>query len=185
MNFGICPNCVNTLTEDSALVTAKSKIFKGNSHYLMCKNCQQVVLYSPDRDMIFDLADMKDDEEILEEINALLSEVDRHYEVPTCEHDCSACAGCDTQYRRTSNKERRTVQEPKVEPQPIQEEESDQEVVDAVLSNCFLAIHKEDIAQKRIITEDDFASMNIDEWMFFELTPVIINAVTTYEVIRH
>lgn len=187
MSFGICPNCINQLTESSALMTKPSSIFKGNNVYLMCKNCQQVLLYNRDRDLIFDLDEYKDDDEILNEINTLLSEIDKHYEVSppceACQHDCSKCEGCDTQYKRSSNKERKSVhQEP--EPEKNIDNIPDIELIVDALSNNFLIVNKADPSQKKILTQDDFKFINIDEWLFFELQHVIVNPIISYEIVR-
>ncbi len=183
MNFGICPNCVNNLTEDSALATKPSSIFKGNNIYVMCKNCQQVLLYNRDRDMIFDLDEYKDEQEVLDEINKLLSEIDNHYEVaPPCQQDCSQCAGgCDTQFKRAS-KERK--QQPKEEP-VVEEEVVADDLIKDTLENHFLAVSKADPSQKKLLTEQDFSLINVNDWIFFELKSVDVEPVVTYKVVRH
>ncbi len=189
MSFGICPNCINDLNEDSSLMTKPSNIFKGNNVYLLCKKCQQVLLYNKDRDLIFDLDEYQNDEEVIAEINKLLAEIDNHYmvdmsnEPAPCNGNCKECLGCDTQYQRTSNKERRQQQEQKVEPEPLQEE--NKELVDTIMANCFLAINKFDSSKKKILAENELNTIKVDEWIFFELVPVTINAITTYEIVRH
>lgn len=188
MSLGICPNCINQLTDESTLATKPSSIFKGNNIYLMCKNCQQVLLYNVDRNLIFDLDEYKEDENVIEEINRLLSEIDNHYEVaPSCEpcsHNCSTCSGCDTQYQRVSNKERKA---PKQEEfvSPVEEEKQNSDVVKDILSISFLAVNKKDPAQKKILTEQDFNLINVDEWLFFELKHVTVNPIVTYEIVRN
>lgn len=190
MDFGICPNCINKLTEDSALITSPSTIFKGNNVYMLCKNCQQVLLYNKDRDMIFDLDEFKDDENVIEEINALLEKIDSNYEVPACSGDCKQCAGChdEQEYARPS---RRKVAPSKAAPAPIIEdvakEESEEmsEMINTTLDYGFLAVNKIDPSKKLIILEEDLNSIKVDEWVFFELTPVTIKAITTYEIERH
>lgn len=185
MAFGMCPNCMNQLTEDSALVTKPSSIFKGNNVYLMCKNCQQVLLYNKDRDMIFDLNEYKDDDDVLDEINKLLSEVDNHYEVASsanCTGNCSQCGGCDTQFKRAS-KERRAVSKPE---EPVKEEvEVTNDMVKQALEQHFLAVNKIDPSQKKLLTEQEFSLIDVNDWVFFELTPVEIEPVITYKVVRH
>lgn len=190
MDFGICPNCINKLTEDSALITSPSTIFKGNNVYMLCKNCQQVLLYNKDRDMIFDLDEFKDDENVIEEINALLEKIDSNYEVPACSGDCKQCAGChdEQEYARPS---RRKAAPSKAAPAPIIEdvakEESEEmsEMINTTLDYGFLAVNKIDPSKKLIILEEDLNSIKVDEWVFFELTPVTIKAITTYEIERH
>ena len=184
MNFGFCPDCANKLTEDSSLATRPSSIFKGNNIYVMCKNCQQVLLYNLDRDLVFDLKEYQDDGDVIEEINRLLSEVDNHYEVaPACNHDCSTCSGCDTQYQRVSNKERKQTAV-KQEPVETVEEKPDNNVIKDILSVSFLVVNKEDPSQKKILTEQDFNLINPDEWLFFEFQEVIIEPVVSYKIHR-
>jgi hypothetical protein len=192
MNLGICPNCVNQLTDDSALVTEPSSIFKGSNVYLMCKNCQQILLYNRDRNMVFDLDEYKDDEDVLEEINKLLSEVDNHYEVlapcqsNACEHNCSTCEGCDTQYKRSSNKERRTANPHPVAPvEELKEEIFNDDLIKDALECNFLAVNKADPSQKKILSEEDFKLINVQEWLFFELKYVTVNPIISYEIVRY
>ena len=182
MNFGICPNCVNKLTEDSALMTKMSSIFKGNNHYLMCKNCQQVLLYNRDRDMIFDLDEYKEEQDILDEINALLSEIDNHYEVSApCQHDCSKCAGeCETKFKRASKE--RKAKPVESQEKPVQDVEVS--VVD-ILEGYFLAVNKQDPNQKKLLTENEFGLIDINEWIFFELKHVDVEPVVSFKIIRY
>jgi hypothetical protein len=185
MNLGICPNCINQLTEDSALITRPSSIFKGNNVYLMCKSCQQVLLYNKDREMIFDLDEYKDEQDVLDEINILLSEVDNHYEVTSpCQHDCSQCSGeCDTQFKRAS---RSKPSEP-VEPitKDTKEEIITDDIIIDTLETHFLAVSKADPSQKKLLTEQDFELINVNDWVFFELKHVSVEPVITYKVVRH
>ena len=186
MVFGLCPNCFNKLTEDSSLVTEPSSIFKGNNVYMLCKNCQQVLLYNRDRDMIFDLDDFKDDEAVLEEINKLLEKIDSNYEVaPPCSGNCSSCTSCQSEpeYQRRASRVRQAAPVEEVEPEP--QEEPVEEIINDVLDYGFLAVNKLDPSKKMIVLEDDLNSIKVDEWIFFELTPVTIKAVTTYEIVRH
>ncbi len=198
MNYGFCPDCTNKLAEDSTIATRPSSIFKGNNIYVMCKNCQQVLLYNVDRDMIFDLDEYKEDEDVLKEINQLLSEIDNNYEVPiesSCSGDCSqcheSCSQCqgdcsESQYQGYfSNKERRHHQQQQVpEPAPQSSIEEDAAVISATLANGFLAVNKKDPTQKKLLIEEDLGTVQVDEWIFFELVPVIIEAVTTYKIER-
>ena len=192
MDFGICPNCINKLTEDSALITSPSTIFKGNNVYMLCKNCQQVLLYNKDRDMIFDLDEFKDDENVIEEINMLLEKIDSHYEVPACSGDCKQCTSChdEQEYARSSRRKPASLKD-KVAPAPtiedvIEEEPKEiSEMINATLDYGFLAVNKIDPSKKLIILEEDLNSIKVDEWVFFELTPVTIKAITTYEIERH
>lgn len=189
MNFGFCPDCTNKLTDDSALVTKSSSIFKGNNRYIMCKNCNQVLLYNGDRDMLFDLSEYQNDENVLKEINDLLSEIDNNYEVPiesSCSGDCSKCSSCQSEKEFQgyfSNKEKRHHQQQQQTPVESQVEE-DAAVISATLANGFLAVNKKDPTQKKLLIEEDLGTVQVDEWIFFELVPVIIEAVTTYKIER-
>lgn len=191
MNFGFCPDCTNKLTDDSALVTKSSSIFKGNNRYIMCKNCNQVLLYNGDRDMLFDLSDYQNDEDVLKEINDLLSEIDNNYEVPiesSCSGDCSECNSCESEKEYQgyfSNKEKRYHQQHQQQQTPVEPQvEEDAAVISATLANGFLAVNKKDPTQKKLLIEEDLGTVQVDEWIFFELVPVIIEAVTTYKIER-
>ena len=191
MVFGFCPDCVNKLTDDSALVTKTSSIFKGNNRYIMCKNCQQVLLYNDDRDMIFDLAEYQNDENVLKEINQLLSEIDNNYEVPvesSCTGDCSKCSSCSSEteyqgYFSNKDKRHRKQQQATVE-EKDHTDEQDKFMINVALANGFLAVNKKDPSQKKLLVEEDLGLVKVDEWIFFELVPVIIEAVTTYKIER-
>jgi hypothetical protein len=191
MNFGFCPDCTNKLTDDSALVTKSSSIFKGNNRYIMCKNCNQVLLYNGDRDMIFDLSEYQTDENVLKEINDLLSEIDNNYEVPiesSCSGDCSKCESCQSEKEYQgyfSNKEKRSHHQQQQQQTPVEPQvEEDAAVISATLANGFLAVNKKDPTQKKLLIEEDLGTVQVDEWIFFELVPVIIEAVTTYKIER-
>ena len=179
MSLGICPNCINQLTEDSALITKPSSIFKGNNVYLMCKNCQQVLLYNKDRNLIFDLDEYKDEQNVLDEINQLLSEIDNHYEVAPCQQDCSQCEGCDTQFKRVSKEKKQ------VSSQSKEEEVNVDDMIKETLEQHFLAVNKVDPSQKKLLTEQEFSLMNVNDWVFFELQHVVIEPIITYKVVRH
>lgn len=181
MEFGLCPNCMNKLTEETSIVTKPSGIFKGNNVYVLCMHCQQVLLYNKDRNMIFDLEEYKEDESVIEEINLLLEELDSNFEVVSpCDGNCSQCKGHEEQEYQGyfSNKEKRQHQNEE------RQESIPAEAISAALDHSFLAVNKEDPAKKKIILEQDLNSIKIDEWMFFELVPVVIRAVTTYEIER-
>jgi hypothetical protein len=53
------------------------------------------------------------------------------------------------------------------------------------LENHFLAISKIDPTQTKILTEQDFSLINVNDWVFFELVPVEVEPVITYKVVRH
>ena len=182
MNFGYCPSCHNQLTEESVMVTKPSEVFKGNNVYMMCKKCQRVVLYNKDRDMIFDLDEYLDDEKVLEEINKLLEDLDPNLEVvkeeTNCTGNCAACAGCEEQYQRSFN--RRQEKSAPLEPsEPVQISDED---IHIALSNALLAVNKEDVSIKKIFLIDDLNDIDINGWIFFELQPVKLKPVVSYEI---
>ena len=158
MNFGYCPSCYNQLTEESAMVTKPSEVFKGNNVYIICKHCQRVVLYNNDRNMMFDLDDYQDDKKVLEEISKLLEDLDPNLEVAkeevNCTGNCAACAGCEDQYHRYfSRKQERSVPDSEPELEPI--EASDENIltdedIQMALSNTLLAVNKQDVSIKKI-----------------------------------
>ena len=196
VEFGFCPNCMNKLTEGSALVTKPSNIFKGDNVYILCKNCQQVLLYNKARDIIFDLDDYKEDKEIIAEINTLLSEIDNHYEVSEqkCSGNCSTCCGCalesepEPSYKRSS----RTKPAPKCEEvyeeieEPVLEEQSNvKEVIASTLNSGLLAVNVKDPTVKLILVNtSDLDDLNLDEWVFFEMNPVEVKVKKVYDIVR-
>ena len=82
-----------------------------------------------------------------------------------------------------SNKEKRQHQQQQQAPVESQVEE-DAAVISATLANGFLAVNKKDPTQKKLLIEEDLGTVQVDEWIFFELVPVIIEAVTTYKIER-
>ena len=196
MNYGMCPNCFNKLTEESAIQTGLSEIFKGNNSYLLCKNCQQVLLYNMNRDMIFDLDEYKEDKDVIAEINKLLSEIDNHYEVQSnanCTGDCNSCPGCavteQAYQRRTSRKSEPTrVSQPDSPTEPVKqiEEVAPTDIISSTLSNSLIAVNKKDPSVKIIIADSsDLDDIDIDEWVFFSMSPVTIEVKKSYNIIRH
>lgn len=182
MNYGYCPSCMNKLTDESVIITRPSEIFKGNSVYMICKNCQRVVLYNKDRDMMFDLDEYQDDEAVLEEISRLLESL--NYEVSTqeqstCQSNCAACAGCSNDYKRPSRKpERQTPVEPEAEPELNMTDKD----IHMALSDALLAVNKDDVSIKKIFLIDDLNDIDINDWLFFSLEPVKIKPIISYEI---
>lgn len=189
MNYGMCPNCLNKLTEGSAIQTGLSEIFKGNNVYLLCKNCQQVLLYNMNRDMIFDLDEYKKDEEVIAEINKLLSEIDSHYEVTdqTCSGNCSSCQGCSAPSAEPDFQRKNRKQAP-VAPAEEKPAENIEHIIKSALSNGILAVKKSDPTVKLILADKcDLDDINIDEWLFFEMNPIEIEVEIKkfYNIIRN
>ena len=187
MNYGMCPNCFNKLTEGTAIQTGLSEIFKGNNSYLLCKNCQQVLLYNSHRDMIFDLDDYKEDEYVIAEINKLLSEIDSHYEVAEqqCSGDCAACQGCAVEPE--PDFQRKNRRQAPIAPVEEQSNEVPEEIIKSALSNGILAVNRKDPTTKLILADKcDLDDINIDEWVFFEMNPIEIQVEIKkfYNIIR-
>ena len=190
IEFGLCPNCFNKLTESSAIKTGLSEIFKGNNSYLLCKNCQQVLLYNMNRDMIFDLDDYKEDKEVIAEINKLLSEIDNHYEVAKqeCSGDCDTCCSCISEPEPSYKRSSRAKPVPKCEEieELIQEEQPDvKEVITSTLNSGLLAVNVKDPTVKLILVNtSDLDDLNLNEWVFFEMTPVEVKVKKIYDIVR-
>lgn len=190
IEFGLCPNCFNKLTESSAIKTGLSEIFKGNNSYLLCKNCQQVLLYNMNRDMIFDLDDYKEDKEVITEINKLLSEIDNHYEVAKqeCSGDCDTCCSCMSEPEPSYKRSSRAKPVPKCEEieELIQEEQPDvKEVITSTLNSGLLAVNVKDPTVKLILVNtSDLDDLNLNEWVFFEMTPVEVKVKKIYDIVR-
>ena len=206
MNYGMCPSCYNKLTDGSASITKPSEVFRGNNVYMVCKNCQRIVLYNKDRDMIFDLDEFKEDKDVLEEINRLLEDLDPNLEVvdksqeQNCLGNCSACQGCND-YQGYFSKKEKASQVPQEEPIqeesiPVEEPEYEghcneyedepisEDDIQYALSNALLAVNKKDVSIKKIFLVDDLDSINVNEWSFFELNPVKVKQKISYEVVR-
>lgn len=190
IEFGLCPNCFNKLTESSAIKTGLSEIFKGNNSYLLCKNCQQVLLYNMNRDMIFDLDDYKEDKEVIAEINKLLSEIDNHYEVAKqeCSGNCDTCCSCISEPEPSYKRSSRAKPVPKCEEieELIQEEQPDvKEVITSTLNSGLLAVNVKDPTVKLILVNtSDLDDLNLNEWVFFEMTPVEVKVKKIYDIVR-
>ena len=195
MNYGMCPNCFNKLTKESAIQTGLSEIFKGNNSYLLCKNCQQVLLYNMNRDMIFDLDEYKEDKDVIAEINKLLSEIDNHYEVQSnanCTGDCNSCPGCavtEQAYQRRTSKPKQNIScdEPVTQDAPIEKDPNPESVIKTTLSNSILAVNIKDPTLKLILIEQsDLDDIDINEWVFFEMNPITIEVEVKkfYNIIR-
>ena len=52
------------------------------------------------------------------------------------------------------------------------------------LSNALLAVNKQDVSIKKIFLVDDLNNINVDEWVFFDLQPVRLKQVISYEIER-
>lgn len=188
MSYGYCPSCANNLIDESVLITRPSKVFKGNNVYMMCKNCQRVLLYNKDRDMIFDLDDYLDDQDVLAEINKLLEDLDPNLEVAkeetNCTGNCASCAGCEEQYQRTFSRKEKAVSKQAEPVEEIIEEQISDDDIQIAISNALLAVNKKDVTIKKIFIVDDLNDINVNDWVFFELSPVKVKQKISYEIER-
>lgn len=191
MSFGMCPNCFNKLTEDSSIVTEPSSIFKGDNIYIMCKNCQQVLLYNKARDIIFDLDEYKEDKGVVEEINKLLSKIDNHYEVPSsCAGNCDSCSGCavepDHSYQRKTSRTKPVPHEEPIIDTPAEPSVTEtKEMITSTLAKGLLAVNAKDPTVKLILVNtSDLDDLDLEEWVFFEMNPVEVKVKKVYDIVR-
>jgi hypothetical protein len=168
------------------LLTEESKIFKGHNVYMLCKNCGYVMVYNKDRNLIFNIDKYKDDEEVLMEIEHLISKVDSHYTLNLEEGDtgeqepeeyypaqcngmCSSCQGCTQKV-----KEDEPVEEPV---ETIQQKTFSAEII----KDSFLIIDPNGMAQIARLDELQFIS-NLGNCSVFALEEVTLEPVVTFKV---
>ena len=214
MATNFCPNCFNELNEETSVTTEVSSIFTGNNAYVLCKKCNQVLLFNINREMLFDLDDFKDDEKVIAEINELLKKANSNYEVAApCSGSCEQCCGCDTKYQRKSLFEKTsdvfdlTVDDVKdmtlddlissstkywtSDIKSLFEEEKEELQMPEpskkfVDEKVYVAILKFDDSVRHVIHESDLSEFDLKEWDFYEaeLHPVEIEPVTTFKITR-
>ena len=166
---GTCPTCCTDLNDsNNVIVTGESKIFKGHNVYVMCKHCGLVMVYNKTRELLYDLDKYKDDEDVLVEIKELL-EVQNAIDEITCHGDCSSC---------TKDCMSKTIEECYEVNDTVEEKEP----VD--LNNVLYMVHKKTDERRFIDSRDLGLIKNIDEWLFFEFQPVIIEPVVSYKIHR-
>ena len=166
---GFCPTCQNDLSnEENVIVTNESEIFKGHNVYVMCKHCGLVMVYNTTRELLYDLDKFKEDEDVLVEIKELLEKQCAISEI-TCSGNCSSC----TQECANNILE---------ECHDIDETVPEKEPVD--LNNVLYMVHKKTDERKFISLQDLNLVKNIDEWMFYEFRPVLIEPVVSYKIHR-
>ena len=166
---GKCPNCNMEL--DNALTTKESNIFKGNNRYVMCKNCGYIMAHNTRTNNIFGLERFQDDEEVLNDIQQLLSEVDNNYEIVKgdpeqnhCDGNCNSCAGC---------------QEEVVEEEMVPEQSKSLNIKE----DSLLAINKNTF-EAQILSPDFLDKLDIDKYDFYALDKVAIQPIVTYQIHR-
>ena len=166
---GRCPNCNMELAD--ALVTKESNVFKGNNRYVMCKNCGYIMAHNTRTNNLFGLERFQDDEEVIDDIQALIAEVSDEYEVirddgdlleeeqkPACGGNCASCAGCH---------EEKEVEKPKL----------------LIKEDSLLAINKYTM-EATIVSQDSLGQLTIDDYDFYAMDPVIVKQIITYSVHR-
>ena len=166
---GNCPTCCCDLSDlNNVVVTNESKIFKGHNVYVMCKHCGLVMVYNTTRELLYDLDKFKEDEDVLVEIKELLENQCSINEI-TCNGNCESCM---------KNCENKTIEEHYEVNEDVKEKES----VD--LNNVLYMVHKT-TDERRFIDSQDLGSIkNIDEWLFYEFRPVLIEPVISYKIHR-
>ena len=170
---GRCPNCNMELAD--ALVTKESNVFKGNNRYVMCKNCGYIMAHNIRTNNLFGLERFQDDNEVIEDIQALISEISDEYEVitdrdgdllaeeskHTCSGNCSSCASCHEEIKEVAS------EKPKL----------------LIKEDSLLAINKHTM-EASVLSPDSLSSIDVDEFDFYALDPVIIKKIVTYQVHR-
>ena len=163
---GRCPNCNMEL--DNALITKESNIFKGNNRYVMCKNCGYIMAHNTRTNNIFGLERFQDDEEVLDDIQALISEVSNDYELirdeeprPVCSGNCDSCAGCQEEVKEVAPEKPKLI----------------------IKEDSLLAINKQTM-EASVLSPDSLNQLDLDMYDFYALDPVIIKQIVTYSVHR-
>ena len=164
---GRCPNCNMELAD--ALVTKESNVFKGNNRYVMCKNCGYIMAHNVRTKNWFGLERFQDDEEVIDDIQALIAEVSDEYEVirdndgdlPACNGNCASCAGCHEEIEEVA------PEKPKL----------------LIKEDSLLAINKHSM-EASIVSPDSLSALNIDDYDFYAMDPVIVKQIITYQVHR-
>ena len=166
---GMCPTCYVDLNDpNNVIVTSESKIFKGHNVYVMCKHCGLVMVYNKTRELLYDLDKYKDDEDVLLEIKELL-ELQNAFEPVTY---CGDCSSCTQECTNNTLEECHEIDETVPEKEPVD------------LNDVLYMVHKRTDERKFISTQDLNLIKNIDEWMFYEFSPVIIEPVVSYKIHR-
>ena len=163
---GRCPNCNMEL--DNALVTKESNIFKGNNRYVMCKNCGYIMAHNTRTNNIFGLERFQDDEEVLDDIQALISEISNDYELirdeesrPVCSGNCGSCTGCQEEVEEVAPEKPKLI----------------------IKEDSLLAINKQTM-EASVLSPDSLSQLDLDMYDFYALDPVIIKQIVTYQVHR-
>lgn len=200
---GVCPTCQKELG-DNVFVTRESEIFKGHNVYVMCKGCGLIMMYNEAREALFSLDRFKEDEDVINEIKTYLSELleTKEQELekveepkpeperkvllrakePVEEQNCNGnCASC------TIDCTAKEIDElfDEIPPEEIEElEETIEEIEPVNLEGILYMVHKR-TNERRFISADDLHLIkDLDEWMFYELQPVMVEPVVSYKIHR-
>ena len=193
---GFCPNCNSNINDSSNIIlTEESKIFKGHNVYVMCKGCGLIMMYNEAREALFSLDRFKEDEDVINEIKTYLSELVETKEQelekveepkpeperkvllrakePVEEQRCDGnCASC------TTDCEAKEINEFYEIPEDIEEKEP----VD--LEGVLYMVHRR-TDERRFISADDLHLIkDLEEWMFYEFHPVMVEPVVSYKIHR-
>lgn len=184
---GFCPNCTADLNEkNNVLFTKESSIFKGHNVYCMCKQCGYVMVYNLDRQLIFSLDRFKDDQDILNEIQMLLSEatneevevsslkIEEDVQEDVCSGECHKCNGCYNEQEIQMLLSEAANEEVQTPPE---------ECIESFTVGDLLMINKT-TKMASFISQDNLDKINIDEWDFFEVNPVLIEKVISFKIQR-
>ena len=195
---GVCPTCQKELG-DNVFVTRESEIFKGHNVYVMCKGCGLIMMYNEAREALFSLDRFKEDEDVINEIKTYLSELletkeqelekveepkpeperkvllkaKEPVETPVEEQNCNGnCASC------TMDCVAKEIDEFYEVPEEIEEKEP------VNLEGVLYMVHRR-TDERRFISADDLHLIkDLDEWMFYEFQPVLVEPVVSYKIHR-
>lgn len=191
---GVCPTCQKELG-DNVFITRESEIFKGHNVYVMCKGCGLIMMYNEAREALFSLDRFKEDEDVINEIKTYLSELVETKEQelekveepkpeperkvllrakePVEEQRCDGnCASCTTDCEAKEINEFYEISEEIEEKEPVD------------LEGVLYMVHRK-TDERRFISADDLHLIkDLDEWMFYEFQPVLVEPVVSYKIHR-
>lgn len=193
---GVCPNCQKELNGNT-FVTRESEIFKGHNVYVMCKDCGLIMMYNEAREALFSLDRFKEDEDVINEIKAYLSELveskeeelekieeepeperkvllrAKEKEVVQEEQHCNGnCENCKIECVAKEIEEFYEIEEDAEEKEPVN------------LEGVLYMVHKKTDERRFISANDLHLIKDLDEWAFYEFQPVLVEPVISYKIHR-
>lgn len=195
---GVCPNCQKELNGNT-FVTRESEIFKGHNVYIMCKDCGLIMMYNEAREALFSLDRFKEDEDVINEIKAYLSELveskeeelEKIEEEPKPEPErrvllrakekedvqeeqcCNGnCENCQIECAAKEIEEFYEIEEDAEEKEPVN------------LEGVLYMVHKKTDERRFISANDLHLIKDLDEWAFYEFQPVLVEPVVSYKIHR-